>query len=492
MIKWIFEHQRKSALRAPSYGNNTVINVVLIILLVIMLLYMLAIGFVVDVMIIDFFPEANVIDVFNGFILYYFAMDLFMRFYLQDVPAMEVSHYLLLPIKKSKIIHFMLTKSLLTFFNLMPVFLTLPFAFKQVAPAHGTSGMITWFAAIYLIALCNSFITVYLKKQLSDKPLIPVIFGLVILVVSGLNYLEIFTLNELSSRVFSTIMNTPISIFLLLLALIGTYVFDFNFLKNRLHLESSGTSRAQKVHSGEQLLFLNKYGKIGELIALEIKLILRNKRPKSVLILSAFFLLYGLFFYVSETNLEKMGFLVFIGMFVSGSLMLNYGQFSFSWESSYFDFLLTKRINLEEYIKAKYYLFATTTAISFLLTIPYAYFGWKIVLINLACTIFNIGFNSLAILYFTGKKPKRIDLSKSSVFNYEGTGAAQFIIIIPVLVIPALLYWVTSLVTTPWMGIVVIAMVGGISILFRNKIIKAFIKRFIKNKYTIASSLRAD
>lgn len=492
MINWIVQHQRKSLVRSPAYGNNRAVNIFLIILLMIMLLYMLAAGFVIDKIIENTFPDRGVIEVFNSFILYYFLGDLFMRFYLQDVPAMEIRPYLLLPIKKSYIIHFMLTKSVLTFFNLIPLFLSLPFALKQILPSYGTMNTVLWLLSIYLIVFCNSFITVYLKKRLSEKPLIPIIFSLLLLGIGGLNYFNIFSLDSISSSLFNSVSNGPVLPIILLCLLVGIYLLDFDLLRGSLHLESLEKSKKEKVYSGDQLLFLNKFGTIGELMALEIKLILRNKRPKSLLTMSFFFLFYGLIFYGNETHMEGFIMLIFVGIFVTGSMVLNYGQFSFSWESSYFDFMLTKRINLEEYITAKYYLFAISIMASFIITIPYAFFGWKIILINLACAVFNIGVNSLSMFYFVGKNPKRIDISKSTVFNYEGVGAAQFVMIIPIIVAPILIYWLVSLIAGSWGGIAAIALIGVLSMLFRTSLIKLFVQRFLNNKYSVSSSLRAE
>ncbi|MEM9300226.1 MAG: DUF5687 family protein, partial [Bacteroidota bacterium] len=62
----------------------------LIFFIVIILLYMVGLGFIVDLLIIDQYPGQDVISVFNGFILFYLLGDLLMRFYLQDVPALEV------------------------------------------------------------------------------------------------------------------------------------------------------------------------------------------------------------------------------------------------------------------------------------------------------------------------------------------------------------------------------------------------------------------
>lgn len=87
---------------------------------------------------------------------------------------------------------------------------------------------------------------------------------------------------------------------------------------------------------------LDRFG-IGELISLQIRLMLRHKRTKALLYMSAFFLVYGLLF-IPIRYMPISGWLSSITMFMTGILMLMYGQWVFSWESSYFDSILTKNI----------------------------------------------------------------------------------------------------------------------------------------------------
>ncbi len=54
------------------------------------------------------------------------------------------------------------------------------------------------------------------------------------------------------------------------------------------------------------------------------------------------FLLYGLFFYPNPVYKDMSGFLIFVGIFMSGGMMLNYANYAFAYESSYFDALATK------------------------------------------------------------------------------------------------------------------------------------------------------
>ena len=61
------------------------------------------------------------------------------------------------------------------------------------------------------------------------------------------------------------------------------------------------------------------------------------------------------------------------------------------------------------------------TALLYLLSFPYLYFGTEIFLMITAGAIFNIGFNSLFLLYAGSFNRKRIDLTKGGFGNTQGS-----------------------------------------------------------------------
>lgn len=452
---------------------------------------MLGLGFVVDLLIIDQFPESDVISVFNGFVLFYLLGDLLMRFYLQEVPALEVQPYLHLPIKRSSIVHFVLRKAVFTLFNLLPLFVILPFLLKQVIPAVGIGSGAIWAFTIYLFSICNTYLAVYLKKQLTAKPLIVLYVALLFGLLALLNYFEILPLTNWSVTFFGSY--SIIGLFVPLVTATLLYILNYKALYSTLYLEELGKMRKEDSQWTGDFNFLKRFGGVGELMALELKLIIRNKRPRSVLFVTLAFLFYGLIFYTNDTYLEGYAMLIFVGVFVTGGFMLNYGQFAFSWESDFFDGILTKRINIKKYLEAKYNLLAVSCIISFVLTTPYIYFGTKVILVNLACCLFNIGVNTLVILYMTGKSPKRIDISKPNVMNWEGVGATQFILMLPTLVAPILIYLAFSFIDLAPYGIVCIGLLGLLGIFFKKPLLNQFHKnRFAKFKYEMAQSLRIE
>src|SRR5699024_10478890 len=117
-----------------------------------------------------------------------------------------------------------------------------------------------------------------------------------------------------------------------------------------------------------------------------------------------------------------------------------YGQYFLSWNSSHFDFFLSRENGQTALVTGKYLLFVCISVLCFLLSIPYVYFGWEILLIHFVTLLFNIGVNIHFIIYFSMWKPKPINLDKGNMFNFEGVGAAQFLMGIPFIIAPYIIY----------------------------------------------------
>jgi hypothetical protein len=170
--------------------------------------------------------------------------------------------------------------------------------------------------------------------------------------------------------------------------------------------------------------------------------------------------------------------------------MMSFGLYFFAWESGHFDLMLTANNTYKDYIKAKYFLMLATSTIIFLLSIFYIIYGLEIVMINTACFLFNIGCNSLLLLYFATNNNKHMDLSKGSAFNYQGVGARHFVLMIPLLVLPILIYLPFSLIDQANLGLTIIGTIGILGLLFREKLLDMITQRFINKRYEMSEGFR--
>jgi hypothetical protein len=104
----------------------------------------------------------------------------------------------------------------------------------------------------------------------------------------------------------------------------------------------------------QDLGIFSRFGLAGQLANLEWKLIIRHKKSRTYLMLAGFFLLYGLIFYTNPAYKAETGFshmFVFVGSFITGIFMLQYGQLFLSWNSSNFDFFFKKEMVLKLWLK---------------------------------------------------------------------------------------------------------------------------------------------
>ncbi len=171
---------------------------------------------------------------------------------------------------------------------------------------------------------------------------------------------------------------------------------------------------------------------------------------------------------------------------------MNYGQLFLSWNSPHFDFFLTHNEGIEALVKGKYLLFFGISVGAFLLALPYVYYGWNILFVHTATFLFNLGINIHIIVYLALWKPKPMDLDKGSMFNYEGMGAAQFLMAIPMMGLPYVIYLPVAWLVNEMVGLVVLGSVGVMGIIFYEGLAQIQINKIMKNRYAISSSFRQE
>ena len=92
----------------------------------------------------------------------------------------------------------------------------------------------------------------------------------------------------------------------------------------------------------------DRFGTVGALVTLELRLLWRNECPKYMTLLSLFFMAYGLIDLPRRngTFSDSIGVMIGVGIFLTGAFMINYGQFLISR-------IMSGKIDLNDYILAK-------------------------------------------------------------------------------------------------------------------------------------------
>lgn len=491
MIKHFLNLEWKQYFRSSYWQKNILLNILLVFLALYFVAMFLLMGVAMYPLLKKFFPEQDPFIVFNGFLFYWILGDLFVRFFFQKLPVMSVKPLLTLPIKRKTVVNFVLGKSALSFFNFLPLFAIVPFGIMLISEGYETSTILIWMFLIVIITLINNFLNFIIESlssetELSFLPIILLVGGLY-----GLNHFGIISFTELVSSAIQGVVASPIMILIPMAILFLFYVYNFKILKEKLFLDSSLKAKTQEA-STTNLEWTKKFGDIAPFMQLDLKLITRNKRAKSSLWMLALGLLYGLFFYPQPMYLEMEFMFVFIGIFVTGIFLINFGQFIPAWDSSYYKLLMSQNIKYEKYLKSKFTLMIMSVIIMFVLSIPYVYFGWKILIAHFAAAIYNIGVNSHVIMLGGSYNRKKIDLDKRAAFNYQGTGAVQWLIGIPLMIVPMALFGALNFFINFETGIAVILLLGLAGIMFHQKIMKFITKKYLDSKYKMIDAFSQD
>jgi hypothetical protein len=492
MVVTFIQHELKSFWRSKNTGKSIAVRIVMGVLIFIMFLCVAALGFFMDVILKESFPTEDLVKAFSGIILFYFLFDLFARFQLQELPTLRVQPYLIMPVKKNTVVRYLSIASLRSAFNLWPFIIFFPFIFKVVKPEQGGLVTLVFILSVLGFMVFNNYLSLYIKRRSNLNGWVSLAYMavLVTLLVSDYGW-HIISFRNLSYLFFGHLQTAP-WLFLVPLVLAATmYYINFLYLKQNLYLEELGAQKKSAYRSSTEIPILNYFGKVGDLVGNEIKLILRNKRSRSALVICVLMMFYGLMFYLNPKMAPFQAGKVFCGMFMTGIFIISYGQHMYGWQSSHFDGILVSKVNFRDFLKAKFLLFTVISSVAMLLTIPYIYFGWRAVMINFVMYLWNIGVNTLVVLFFANRNYKRIDLSKGAAFNWEGVGATQLLIGFPLMITPFLIYAPFSIFKHADIGLAIIAITGLLFVFTRGYWIKKLEEDFLEKKYTIAEGFRA-
>lgn len=489
MLSTFLNHQWKEFWRSRNKAGSIVAQVLLGFFILYFLAIAIVVGFGMELFIGKIFPGQNTITVFNGFILYYFLIEFAMRMQLQELPTLSVIPYLHLKISRRQIVNFLNVKSLFSLFNFLPLFIFLPFIITKIASSLGAIPALMYIVAILSVSVFNNYLILFIKRKAINNMMY---FGLAIvflMVCGGLDYYHLISLRDISNTVFSAIAQFPALALWFSLAAVLMFYFNSKYLTDNLYVEELSSKNDKKVST--DYAFLNRFGRVGELAALELKLILRHKRSRSSALMGLFFLAYGLLIYKPELiKDDAFGLMLFAAIMMTGISILTYGQFMFAWQSSHFDGLLTNKIDFKDFIKAKFLLFTISSTVITVLASFYGFMSWKLLLLHLAAYLYNIGFGTVVVLYFATLNYKRLDITKSASFNWQGVGASQMILGLPFILLPIFIYLPFGNLDHPFWGLFAVGLFGLMMLLLRNFWIKVITNRFEKQRYKIAEGFR--
>ncbi|WP_289043686.1 DUF5687 family protein [uncultured Olleya sp.] len=491
MITKFLSLEWKSFIRSSNFGKGLAIKILMGFFAVYFLLVFLSLGVFIYPTLKKAFPDNDPFVMVNTLLFFWFLGDLMLRFFLQKLPVMSVKPLLTLPIKRSRVVNYVLGKSALSFFNFLPLFAIVPFSVVLITKDYEVTKVITWLVAMVILTLISNFLNFIIESFSAETEFsfLPII--LFAGTLFGLNHFNIVNFSQLLSSAMLAVTNNPLYLLVLLVILIGLYLFNHKILIKKLYLDNSLKTKIKEVSTSD-LGWTKHFGEVAPFMQLDLKLIWRNKRPRSAVFILVIGLLYGLFFYPQPMYRDMPIMYGFIGVFVTGIFLINFGQFIPAWDSGYYKMLMSQNIKYEQYLKSKYTLMMLSVIIMFVLSIPYVYFGWKILVAHFAAAIYNIGVNTYVIMLGGSFNRKKIDLNQRAAFNYQGTGAVQWLIGIPLLLVPLAIFGALTYYVNFYSGVSALILLGIIGIVFHQKLMQLITKKYLNSKYEMIKAFNQD
>ncbi|WP_034060042.1 DUF5687 family protein [Lacinutrix jangbogonensis] len=481
MLKNFISLEWKSFFRSASFKVNIALKILMIIGVFFMLLYALAMG-VGAYFVIEKYVDPDPLKIINKFLIFYILVDLVMRYFIQKMPIVNIKPLLYLPLKKDQIVSFGINKTMISFFNIIHAFFFIPFSIVLVVKGqHDIVNVIGWHLAMLGLFYSNNFINIFVNSK-------DIVFYSIIVVLAtfgALTYFDIFDITTFTAPIFEAFYNQPyLAIIPLVLAFL-LYKMAFSHFRKNFYLDA-GLAKKVAIAETDNMAWLDRFGSVSIFLKNDIKLIKRNKRSKTTVLMSVLFIFYGLLFFTGYIEAYDGPFWrIFAGVFVSGGFLFSFGQFVPSWDSAYYPLMMSQNIRYKEYLESKWYLMVIATIISTVLASFYLYLGWQAYAAVVAGAIYNIGVNSHMVLWGGAYIKTPIDLSsnKKAFGDKKSFNLKTLLLTIPKLVLPVGIYAAGHFAHGEILGFILVAVAGFFGFLFKNKVFSIIEKIYKAEKY---------
>lgn len=487
-ISNFLSHQWLSFWRSRNSNKSLVLQIIVGIFYLLIFLEIAGLGVLLPFILKENYPDKAPIPLFTSYLIYYFLIGLLFRFQLQELPSLSIQPYLGQNIKRKTMLRFLNVRSFIHVINFLPLFVFIPFTVIDITPVYGSIAAICFLVAMFSLVINNHFLNMFIKRKTVNNSWWLLFMLIVILALKGLDYFKLLSFEKISTSIFTAFLAYPVLCLIPAGIALFTFLINNNYLRSHLYIEELVSEK--KLKAGKAYSFLDRFGNIGDMMALDLKLIFRNKRPKSLVILSGVLLFYGLIFYPKYVASGNYSALFLFALLITGIFISNYGQFLFAWQSSHFDGMMTYNTNIKNYIKAKFSLLLTVCTLQLVLASFYGFMGWMIIPIQITAYLYSVGINTFITIYVSTYNYKYLDLGKSASMNFQGMGAIQWLQSLAISFGPALIFFLINKFAGVWVAIISICTLGIAGLIFSEQIIGWLATQFIKRKHKILEGFR--
>ena len=493
LYKIIKQNKKLAEKRNPAFDTNRFAKFLIYFMIVYWAAIFLFLGVSLPFMFEGLVPNMEPYHIMNQGFIYVMLADFLIRFMAQPSVSQEIKPYLLMPVKRKKLISILLLKSGLDSYNFMWFFVYVPFAFLTVIRFYGFGGMSLYLIGIWLIFVFNNYWYLLCKLLLGEKTL----WLLLPTAVFGALGAAEFLLDGLPISRFTMdlgegfIEGNPLS-FLFMLACIGVLFFINLKLQQRMIYNEISKKEDTKIKHVSEYKFLDKYGEVGEYLRLEIKLITRNKTVKTQFRMGLIVML-GFSFALAFTDVYDGSYMTsFICLYNYAVLpIMTLGQVM-SFEGNYIDGLMSRKESIFNLLRAKYYLTTLIILVPFLIMMFPIAKGKITLLAAIAYLIFVAGFVFFMLLQLAVYNTRTLPLNSNLMKSNKSSNWIQGLVTGCAFMLPLLIDKLLSALLQEEVAHILLILIGLGFIATHNLWIKNIYKRFMKHRYKNMEEFRAS
>lgn len=379
--------------------------------------------------------------IINAGLIFFLALDFLIRLLVQKTPSQEMKPYILLPVKRKRILDCLMVRSALNSFNTFWLCFFLPFSILCVARFYGFTGVVTYNLGIWLLMVANNYWYIICRTLMSERFLwflLPL--GFYIAVGCALFIPDDSPLFDWSVSVGEGYIRSNPLTFLGTLAVIAVlYLLCRGLVSHTIYNEMNRVEDTTvKVKTVSEYRFFNRFGLVGEYMKLELKLMLRNKICRnSLYTVGAVVLMFSVLIAFSD---------IYTGGWKDFLVMYNFIIFSLflltimGYEGNYMDGLMSRKESILQLLTAKYYIYSAGQLVPFILLIPAMVTGEVKVLTAVTWLIFVSGFVYCCIFQMAVYNNLTINLTQKINQRNPGTGIQNLISMLA-MGVPIMLYF---------------------------------------------------
>ena len=383
-------------------------------------------------------PGVNPTAAANGLLLSAALAYLVLRFFTQRSTSMAMAPYLSRPVSRSTLVRFAQVSSLASLLNVFAPAFLVPLWYQSVLRGPYASPLpeaLAWLAAVGMMVLFTHYANNALRLLLGQAPrrfIALATAGAGVLCIDSL--LGTRALSRCSMWLFGGLLDGRFALLAVPAGLLAGSWWASGRLLRRSFRRSSGQAA-----SGPQAVpasFSTERSATRNLMLLELKLIARNRRPATLVGISALLIVtYVPLLLVSRSSYFLID--AIAGLFVTGLLAASYGQLMFAWESPHFDGLLTRAPSARTQMRAKLLLLQCACVASLVVALPFfVLLAPDLLLLSVGFLFYNLGITCPFVLFFSLWNRKSLAPERSGFFNYEGFSVQHWIGSLPVFLPP--------------------------------------------------------